>query len=443
MTKHVLVLDLVCLTLDHLTDRAATPNLNALVDAGYGISLRPPFPAVTCTAQATLTTGTAPREHGVVCNGMFERDRFTIRFWDQPTSMVKQPKLWERLRERDPSATTALLFFQNTMFASADIVVTPAPIHLDEGLVPWCYSKPVGFYERLAERHGEFQLPWYWGPIAGAKASEWIAKAALDTLDEHRPTVTFVYLPHLDYNTQRFGADSDQFKADLRKMDEVVGELVAGVERLGLRDDTAIVLVSEYAMTDVSRPVLLNRALREQGLLAVRSIGGHEYLDLELSTAFAMVDHQIAHIFVQPGHEQAVRAVLEAIPGVERVLNRPEQAQYAIDHPSSGDLIAIAEADAWFSYYWWLDDAVAPPYAREIDIHRKPAYDPVELFFDPATKSIPIRPELVRGSHGRPPDLETRRPALVVAAPGASRPTGDELDMRSVPDVILGLLDNH
>lgn len=440
MTKHVLVLDLVCLTLDHLADRDATPNLNALMERGYGVSLRPPFPAVTCTAQATLTTGTSPREHGVVCNGMFERDRFAVRFWDQPTSMVKQPKLWERLRERDPSATTALLFFQNTMFASADVVVTPAPIHLDEGLVPWCYSKPVGFYEQLAERHGAFQLPWYWGPLAGSKASDWIAKAALDTLAEHKPTVMFVYLPHLDYNTQRFGADSEQFKADLRRMDEIVGEMVAGIERLGMTDDTAIVAVSEYAMTDVQRPVLLNRELRQRGLLSVRTIGEHEYLDFELSPAFAMVDHQIAHVFVQAGQEQRVRAALEEIPGVERVLDRQQQAAYEIDHPSSGDLLVIAEADAWFSYYWWLDDALAPPYARTIDIHRKPAYDPVELFFDPATKSIPLKPELVRGSHGRPPDLESRRPALIVGAPGAARPDADEVDMRTVPGVILGLL---
>ena len=443
MPKHVLVLDLVCLTLDHLKDRAPTPNLNALADQGYAIPLRPPFPAVTCTAHATLTTGTTPREHGVVCNGMFERDRFAIRFWDQPTSMVKQPKLWETLRERDPSATSALLFFQNTMFATADVVVTPAPIHLDEGLVPWCYSKPVGFYEQLAEQHGGFQLPWYWGPLAGSKSSEWIAKAAIDTLEEHRPTLTFVYLPHLDYNTQRFGASSDQFKADLATMDRIVGEIVAGVDRLGLGDDTAIVVLSEYAMTDVSRPVLLNRELRKAGLLAVREIGGREYLDAELSLAFAMVDHQMAHIFVngsEPDEITRVRNVLRAIDGVEKVLDRSEQAAYEIDHPSSGDLVAIAESDAWFAYYWWLDDALAPPYAHEIDIHRKPAYDPVELFFDPATKSIPLRPELVRGSHGRPPDLDPRRPALIVAQPGAARPAADELDMREVPGIILELL---
>src|SRR3954452_22122281 len=443
MPKHVLVLDLVCLTLDHLQDRGATPNLNALAERGYAVSLTPPFPAVTCTAHATLTSGTSPREHGVVCNGMFERDRFAIRFWDQPTSMVKQPKIWETLRERDPAATSALLFFQNTMYASADVVVTPAPIHLDEGLIPWCYSKPVGFYEQLEQKHGGFQLPWYWGPIAGSKSSEWIAKAALDTLEQHRPTLTFVYLPHLDYNTQRFGAGSEQFKADLATMDRIVGEIVAGVERLGLADDTAIVLLSEYAMTDVSRPVLLNRELRQRDLLAVREIGGREYLDLELSTAFAMVDHQMAHVYVN-GSEldeiSRVRSVLESIEGVEKVLDRAEQAAYEIDHPSSGDLVVIAESDAWFTYYWWLEDALAPPYAREIDIHRKPAYDPVELFFDPATRSIPIRPELVKGSHGRPPDLEPARPALIVTGVDAARPSSDELDMREVPGIILGLL---
>ena len=440
MAGRVLVLDLVCLTLEHLADRKFTPTLNRLAEEGYAMSLRPPFPAVTCTSQATLTTGTLPREHGVVCNGMFERDRFAVRFWDQPTSMVKREKVWETLRRRDPGATSALLFFQNTMFASADVVVTPAPLHLDEGLIPWCYSKPVGFYERLAESHGEFQLPWYWGPLAGAKSSEWIAQAALGTLEEHGPTLTFVYLPHLDYNTQRFGADSEQFLGDLRRMDEIVAELVDGLERLGLREETAIVLLGEYAMTNVSRPILLNRELRQRGFLLVRTIGGHEFLDLELSDAFAMVDHQIAHVYVKTGREDAVRAALREVAGVEQVLGREEQRELAIDHPSSGELIAIAEADAWFAYYWWLDDALAPPYAREIDIHRKPAYDPVELFFDPATRSTPLKPELVRGSHGRPAESEPRRPALIVADAAARRPGGEEVEMTAVPEIILGLL---
>ncbi len=439
MAKRVLVLDLVCLKPADISP-VTTPTLARLAADGYLAALRPPFPAVTCTSQATLTTGVLPREHGVVCNGMFDRDRSSIRFWDQPTSMVKREKVWEMLRRRDPRSTTALLFFQNTMFATTDVVVTPAPIHLDEGLVPWCYSKPVGFYEALAERLGEFQLPWYWGPLAGAKSSEWIAQAALETLEQHRPTLTFVYLPHLDYNTQRFGPSSDQAVADLRRMDEIVGELLSGLEQLGMRDETAVVVLGEYAIGDVSRPVLLNRELRKRGLLSVRTISGHEYLDVELSWAFAMVDHQIAHVYARPDAVERTRAELESITGVERVIGRNEQVALGIDHPASGDLIAIADADAWFAYYWWLDDALAPPYARQIDIHRKPAYDPCELFFDPATKGIPLEPERVRGSHGRPADSEASRPALIVSSPDRRLSGPAEREMTEVPGLILGLL---
>jgi hypothetical protein len=354
--------------------------------------------------------------------------------------MVRYEKIWEKLRRREPEATTALLFFQNTMFATADVVVTPAPIHLDEGLVPWCYSKPVGYYEALADRHGEFQLPWYWGPLAGSKSSDWIARAALDTIEQHRPTLTCVYLPHLDYNTQRFGPNSPQAHDDLRQMDRIVAGLLDGLERSGLRDETAVVVLGEYAMADVSRPVLLNRALREQGLLAVRTIGGREYLDLELSTAFAMVDHQVAHIYVKSGQLERVRAVLAAVDGVERLVDREEQVELQIDHPGSGELIAIAEPDAWFAYYWWLDDDLAPPYAREIDIHRKPAYDPCELFFDPVTKGIPLEPKRIRGSHGRPVDSAAGCPALIVSGPETSMVVQDRIHMADVPGVLLGLL---
>jgi predicted AlkP superfamily pyrophosphatase or phosphodiesterase len=306
--------------------------------------------------------------------------------------------------------------------------------------VPWCYSKPVGYYEALAQRHGEFQLPWYWGPLAGSKASEWIARAALDTIEQHRPTLTCVYLPHLDYNTQRFGPSSPQALEDLRQMDRIVAELLDGLDRSGLRDETAVVVLTEYAMTEVSRPVLLNRALREQSLVEVRTIGGHEYLDLELSTAFAMVDHQVAHIYVKPDQLGRVRAALDGVDGVDRLLDREEQHELQIDHLDAGELIAVAEPDAWFAYYWWLDDAQAPPYAREIDIHRKPAYDPCELFFDPATRGIPLEPERIRGSHGRPAASATACPALIVSAPEASIADREQPEMADVPIILLGLL---
>ena len=225
-----------------------------------------------------------------------------------------------------------------------------------------------------------------------SKSSEWIVKAALETLREHQPTLTWVYLPHLDYNTQRFGPDSEQFFADLATMDRLVGRFVDGLSGFGLRDDTAVLLASEYAITAVNRPIYLNRMLREAGLLQVREIGGYEYPDLELSRAFAMVDHQVAHIYFKPGAEhRRSRAAIWGRAGIETILGEFDKRELAIDHPGSGELIAIADPDAWFPYYWWLDDAKAPPFARTVDIHRKPGYDPVELFFDPATRVDSVR----------------------------------------------------
>jgi predicted AlkP superfamily pyrophosphatase or phosphodiesterase len=438
--KRVIVLDLVCLTAEHIEDASRTPNLSRLAREGWTAPLVPPFPAVTCPVQATFTTGAPPREHGVVANGLYERERFTVRFWDQPTSMVQQEKVWERLRRCDPSATTALLFFQNTMFADVDVVVTPAPLHEEHELVPWCYSKPVGYYEQLVERHGPFELSSYWGPLAGARSSEWIVEAALDALREHQPTLTWVYLPHLDYNAQRFGPDSEQFLADLATMDRLVGRFMDGVSGLGLRDDAAVLLASEYAITAVNRPIYLNRLLREAGLLQVREIGGYEYPDLELSRAFAMVDHQVAHIYVKPGAEHDTRTAIWGRAGIETILGEFDKRDLAIDHPSSGELIAVADTGAWFPYYWWLDDAKAPPFARTVDIHRKPGYDPVELFFDPATRSIPLKPELIKGSHGRPHDRERKRPLLIASGVGLPHRPGGEVPATRLPELILGLL---
>jgi hypothetical protein len=375
-----------------------------------------------------------------VCNALFERDRYSVRFWDQPTSMVKREKIWEKLRRFDSQATTALLFFQNTMFADAEVVVTPAPLHEEHELVPWCYSKPVGYYEQLAERHGPFELASYWGPLAGARSSEWIAKAALDTLRDHQPTLTWVYLPHLDYNTQRFGPDSPQFRDDLAAMDRIVGDLLDGLRQQGQLDNTAVVVVSEYAMRAVERPVFINRLLREANLLQVREIAGHEYLDTELSRAFAMVDHQMAHLYLKPDAEGEVRAALWGKPGIEKLIGDFEKREYQIDHPNSGEVIAIAEADSWFPYYWWLDDEKAPPYARTVDIHRKPGYDPVELFFDPATRAIPLDASLVKGSHGRPADRESQRPLLVAWGAGLPRRPPGEVPMTHLGELLTGLL---
>jgi predicted AlkP superfamily pyrophosphatase or phosphodiesterase len=293
------------------------------------------------------------------------------------------------------------------MYADSDIVVTPRPIHLDEKMVMWCYSKPVGYYEELKEKLGEFDLTSYWGPLASSKSSEWIGKAAEYTFEKHRPDQMYVYIPHVDYSAQRFGKNAPQTMADVRKADEIVGRIMDKVSITGVADETNIVIVSEYGFNDVSQAIPINIALRDKGLLSIRNIGGKEYLDFEYSKAFAMVDHQVAHVYVKKGLEAETKRILEALPGIDRVLDRDDQARFKLDHERSGELVVIADRDKWFSYYWWHQHELAPDFAHKVDIHRKPGYDPVELFFDPKTRSIPMEPSLVKGSHGRPADPST------------------------------------
>jgi hypothetical protein len=201
-----------------------------------------------------------------------------------------------------------------------------------------------------------------------------------------------------------------------------------------------VLVLSEYGVTPVWTPIHINRALREAGLLCVRAEGDGELLDVPQSRAFAVADHQVAHIYVAEGNLIVdVQRFVAALPGVDRVLDRAEQRGLEIDHPRSGDLVAIARADAWFTYYYWLNDRHAPDFARLVEIHRKPGYDPVELFIDPAIRFpklaigwrlakrtlgframmdvIPLDATLVRGSHGRPTDAIDDGPVFISSEP--------------------------
>jgi predicted AlkP superfamily pyrophosphatase or phosphodiesterase len=401
--KYSIVLDIVGLEYRHL-DAGLAPNIKKIVQSGEAASLEPVFPAVTSTVQASLLSGKHPNEHGIVANGLYDRSICNVSFWEQPSSLVQSKRIWDTKRNGNK---TAVLFWQNTMYARADIVVTPRPIHLDDKIVMWCYSKPVGYYEKLKEKFGEFDLASYWGPLASVKSSEWIANAAEYTLEKERPNLLFAYIPHVDYSAQRFGKRSGQVIDDLKKADEIVGRLVQKTTELGIGNEAQFIIVSEYGFNDVRGAVPLNLVLRDAGLLEVRTIQGKEYLDYEYSKAFAMVDHQVAHIFIKNGFVNDARKVLEATAGVDRILDGRGKKELLIDHERSGELVAISEKDRWFSYYWWDDENKAPDFARRVDIHRKPGYDPAELFMDPKTRSIPLDASLVKGSHGRPPDLET------------------------------------
>lgn len=405
--KRTIVLDVVGLEYEHIAD-GLLPNIAKLAEGGHAARMEPVFPAVTCTIQASVLSGKYPDEHGIISNGIYDRDAYSVSFWEQRSKLVKADRVWDAAKRKDPSTKTAVLFWQNSMYAQSDVVVTPRPLHTDNGMVMWCYSKPVGYYEELKAKIGEFNLARYWGPLASPESSEWICKCAELTLERQRPEMMLVYLPHVDYSAQRFGKNSTQVRDDLRKADEMVGRIVQKTSELGIREDTRFVIFSEYGFNNVTGAVPLNIVLRDAGLLATRSIQGREYVDLELSKAFAMVDHQVAHVYVKDGYLEQARKVIEDTTGVDKVLSSATQKdQLRINHPRSGDIIAISDVDKWFSYYWWHEDETAPDFAGSVDIHRKPGYDPVELFFDPRTKKVPLDPSLVKGSHGRPVDPAT------------------------------------
>jgi predicted AlkP superfamily pyrophosphatase or phosphodiesterase len=356
-----------------------------------------------------------------------------VWLWRQSNRLVAGEKIWEAGKRRDPSFSTANLFWWYNMAASHDIGVTPRPIYKADGRkLPDCYTAPSALRDELMRALGPFPLFQFWGPGTTIASTRWIADAALHVRRTRSPTLTLVYLPHLDYDLQRFGPHDARIEASLAEIDTVAGDLIADAERDGAR----VIVLSEYGIVPVSTPIHVNRALRQAGHLSVRIEDGGELLDIPQSQAFAVADHQIAHIYVsEPALVPEVRKIIAALPGVEGVYDRAEQRALALDHPRSGELVAIAGPDSWFTYYYWLDDRHAPDFARTVEIHRKPGYDPVELFLDPAIRSpklalgwrlarralgfralmdvIPLYASLVKGSHGRVTDDEAAGPLFI------------------------------
>jgi predicted AlkP superfamily pyrophosphatase or phosphodiesterase len=385
--RRTVVLNVVGLTPKLLG--AATPNLLRLARQGGLRSLRTVFPAVTCPVQSTFLTGLLPSGHGSVANGWYFRDLSEIWFWRQSNHLVAGEKVWETGRKRNGDFTCAKLFWWYNMYSSADYTVTPRPVYRADGRkIPDIYTQPVELHDELIARLGPFPLFNFWGPRADITSSRWIGDCARYVYDTRRPTLTLVYLPHLDYNLQRLGPRHPQIQQDLRTVDSLCGELIDHVQR----DGACVIVVSEYGITTVRAPVPINRVLREAGLLRVRRELGRETLDAGASEAFAVADHQVAHVYVRNRSRiPSVKELLEKLPGLDMVLGEDGKRQYGVDHPRSGELVAIAQAEHWFSYYYWLDEACAPDFARTIDIHRKPGYDPVELSFDPTLRSIKLK----------------------------------------------------
>lgn len=435
---------------------AATPNIARLARDGAQRPLRSIMPAVTCSVQATFLTGLLPSGHGAVGNGWLFRDLMEVWLWRQSNRLLSGERIWDAAKKRDTRFTCANLFWWYAMASGADITVTPRPIYKADGRkIPDSYSEPPELRDELNEKLGAFPLFKFWGPATTIASSRWIADAAIHVMGERDPTLTLVYLPHLDYVLQRLGPDDPGIAKNLAEIDAVVGDLINAATHQGRR----IILLSEYGIVPVSRPVHINRALRDAGLLAVRIEDGGEILDIPRCSAFAVADHQIAHVYV--AHTDLipkVRYILEALDGVDAVLDDNGKRTVGLDHPRSGELVVLAKPDAWFTYYYWLDDARAPDFARTVDIHRKPGYDPVELFLDPNIRwpslalgwrllkkalgfrtlmnIIPLDANLVRGSHGRSDNSPQHSPVFISSEPQLV-PEG-VIDAQQVKQIVLG-----
>ena len=424
-----------------------TPNLTKLAKRGAMRPLNTVTPAVTCTVQSTLVTGLPPSGHGAVANGWYFRDLSEVLLWRQPNHLVSGEKIWDAGKARDPAFTCAKMFWWYNMYATADWSATPRPMYPADGRkIPDHYAHPPELHDELDAKLGQFPLFKFWGPLADITSSDWIAKATLHVMETREPTLTLTYLPHLDYNLQRLGPDLEhpRIQADLAEIDALCGDLIAAADASGQR----IIVVSEYGITPATDAIHINRALRKAGLIQVRpEEHGREILDAGASKAFALADHQIAHIYVNDASRIGeVKALVEGLDGVEAVWGEAEKRENGLDHPRSGELVAVAKADRWFSYYYWLDDALAPDFARTVDIHRKPGYDPVELFMDPnilvpklaaawklAKRKLGFRQlldvislnrtDLVKGTHGRITDDPAHGP-LVISSQADLMPEG-------------------
>ncbi len=386
-------------------DLASMPNTQRLFASGTSSRIEHSFPAVTWPSQATMLTGKPPKEHGVVANGFFWRDKAKVEMWTAWNEVIEQPQIWDTLKQN--GFTSAAWFPMLSKGCGADYVCMPAPIHQPDGSEDlWCYTKPQDFYGQLLEKLGHFPLKHFWGPLANIKSSDWIVESATLAAAEFKPNLFYIYLPHLDYAAQKYGPDSEQAMQALTDLDNTIGAMVSGFEAAlgsttGPERSIDWMFASEYVITPVDHVSYPNRELRSLGLLDVLPQDDGEHLDVSGSKAWALVDHQFSHVFVKDSDPATIERVVkhfEGVEGIERVLTGSQRGR--LDHDRSGDVVLASSSNSWQAYYWWQDDDLAPAFARAVDIHRKPGYDPVELHFDMKTMSVPLDATLIEGSHG-------------------------------------------
>jgi len=428
--KKTVVIDVVGLSKSVIGEH--TPFLKKYIAERSITTIEPVLPAVTTSVQSTYLTGKWPTETGIVGNGWFDRTDSEVKFWKQSNKLVNGDKIWDKAKKQDPNFTSANMFWWYNMYSTADFSVTPRPQYLADGRkMPDCYSQPAELRDVLQEKLGQFPLFQFWGPGANIKSTQWIADASMLNDDVNDPTFTVIYLPHLDYCLQKFGPDLSKIRTELGEIDKVLEQLITFYQK----KNAEIIVLSEYGIAPVNNPIHLNRLLRNEGLIQIRVERGLELLDAGASKAFAVADHQIAHIYINdPSVTEKVKALLKFVSGIELILDREAQKNYHIDHERAGDLVVVAGENSWFTYYFWMDDALAPDYARCVDIHKKPGYDPVEMFMTSKVRAgykllrklagfryvmdvIPLDATLIKGSHGRTNIADEYKAVLITNEP--------------------------
>ncbi len=423
------------------------------------------LPAVTCTAQATLLTGKLPREHGIVANGWLYCDTMEVRFWQQSNRLIQAEPLYETLKKQNPKFKCAKLFWWFNQGAMVDISVTPKPWYGHDGNKVFDVAgTPEGLTQKLKAKHGAFPFSAFWGPMAGIKSTQWIADTSATVIRDERPDLTLVYLPHLDYDPQRFGPSGCDMAKCVRELDDACAPLLDAAKAIGAQ----VWIVSEYGHCDVNEPLFPNLALREKGLLEIREGPFGTNLDLFNSRAFTVCDHQLAHVYVREASDiQLVHDWFSASGMIDRIFTGDARVEIGLDHMRSGELILLAKPGSWFAYNFWCDPLPSsafgdrrnqeqpPDYARCVAIHAKPGYDPAELFFDPKLRVhklhaarrllqkklgfrtlfdvCPLDPSIVRGSHGLAASDPLDRPLLVGHGPNP----GSSVPMTSVRDLLI------
>ena len=364
-------------------------------------SIQSVFPAVTCTVQASFRTASPPGKHGMIANGRFYRKLGRPMFWEQSARLVEGERIWTSFRER--GKRVGMVFWQQSLGETVDLILSPAPIHKHHGgMIQTCYSKPAGLYPNLCRKLGRpFKLQHYWGPLASWKVGEWIVEAVSEILSnpELAPELLFSYLPSLDYDLQR---NDPEKSAKLQKTFNRVKEQLLRLIQSAASNGYDVLIFGDYHIAPVRCAVTPNVLLRKAGLLTVRHIKKMAYPDFFASRAFAMADHEIAHVYVPDRNDiSAVKNLLESLPGIAAVLDGEAQAAVHLHHKNSGELVLVAEPGNWLAYPWWTEKGEAPDFASHVDIHNKPGYDPCELFFGWPPGSVSQNTNRIHGSHGR------------------------------------------